>query len=232
MASHAAKNQKHTAAVAKDSRTLPTDEQLYEVIAGASDTRTRRAVRSLCRDVHTAHCDGECPSNRNTEEMRCDGVVGEAVHSAPPRLQPKVDEPKAMNNVVEELWHGPLKPLCGHPYYLTIDASDMRRCGGRSILQVHVYSAPAEKPVLVSTVANNGKANPPPCVRRIVEGRQLHGPRSAHGRGCTQRDGVSVCTAAVRKLQATHKHVQHIKCIAHSVQLCLKRVLDEWAPLA
>ncbi|RYE84850.1 MAG: hypothetical protein EOO65_01535, partial [Methanosarcinales archaeon] len=164
--------------------------------------------------------------------MRCDGVVGEAVPSAPPRLQPKVACTKTVNNVVEELWHGPLKPLCGQPYCLGIDENGMRRCGGRCILQVHVYSGLAEKPVLTSTVANNGKAIRLPLVRRNVEGGQLHGPRSAHGRGCRQRGGVSVCTAAARKLQATHKHVQHIKCIAHNVQLCLKRVLDEWAPLA
>ncbi|RYE83440.1 MAG: hypothetical protein EOO65_03960, partial [Methanosarcinales archaeon] len=68
MTSHAAKCQQHTAAVAKDSRTLPTDEQLYELIAGTSGTRTRRAVRSQSCDVHTAHCHGESPSHRHTEE--------------------------------------------------------------------------------------------------------------------------------------------------------------------
>ncbi|RYE83989.1 MAG: hypothetical protein EOO65_03030 [Methanosarcinales archaeon] len=158
MTSHA-KSQMHAAAVVKDSRALPTDEQVSELIAGTSDTRTRRAVRSRCRDVHAVHCDGECPLDRHTEELRCDAVVGEAVPSAPPRLQPKVNVPKTVNDVVEELWHGPLKPLCGQPYYLTIDESDMRRCGGRSILQVHLYSTLAEKPVLASTVVNKGKAN-------------------------------------------------------------------------
>ncbi|RYE81859.1 MAG: hypothetical protein EOO65_06250 [Methanosarcinales archaeon] len=63
---------------------------MSELIAGASGTRTRRAVRSRCRDVHTAHCHGECPSHRHTEVLRCDGVAGGAVPSAPPRLQPKV----------------------------------------------------------------------------------------------------------------------------------------------
>ncbi|RYG49947.1 hypothetical protein EON66_12400 [archaeon] len=90
MTSHAAKCQQHTAAVTKDSRTLPTDEQVHELIAGTSGTRTRCAVRSQSCDVHTAHCDGGCPSDRHTEELRCDGVVGEAVPSASPRLQPKV----------------------------------------------------------------------------------------------------------------------------------------------
>ncbi|RYE85178.1 MAG: hypothetical protein EOO65_00935 [Methanosarcinales archaeon] len=100
MTSRAAKSQQNTAAVAKDSRILPTDEQVHELIAGTSGTRARRAVRSRSCRVHTAHCDGECPSGRHTEELRCDDAVGGAVPSTPPRLQPKVDEPKAVNNVV------------------------------------------------------------------------------------------------------------------------------------
>ncbi|RYE81860.1 MAG: hypothetical protein EOO65_06255 [Methanosarcinales archaeon] len=48
MTSHAAKSQQHTAAVAKDSRTLPTDEQVSELIAGA-----HRSCRQ--GQPHTAH---------------------------------------------------------------------------------------------------------------------------------------------------------------------------------
>ncbi|RYE85177.1 MAG: DUF domain-containing protein [Methanosarcinales archaeon] len=81
-------------------------------------------------------------------------------------------------------------------------------------------------PALLPTMARRTRLHTYDALLRVAN---FMGPDQLMG---VAADNAAVCTAAVRKLQATHKHVQHIKCIAHSVQLCLKRVLDEWAPLA
>ncbi|RYE85463.1 MAG: DUF domain-containing protein [Methanosarcinales archaeon] len=163
------------------------------------------------------------------EALSQDSPLREFFSLFPLAQQPKVDVPAAVNAVVEELWQHSLKHLRGHPYCLGIDESDMRLCGGRSILQVHVYSALVEKPVLVSIVANNAKANHQMLCDALTNVANFLGPENLAG---VAADNAAVCTAAVRKLQETHGQVQQIKCIAHSVQLCLRRVLEEWAPLA